>query len=54
MVRKNENVFNGKSANSSPSKKDIELAAYYNWLKRGKPMWDPQADWFTAEKQVRS
>ena len=25
-----------------------EEAAYYNWLNRGAPLWDDQADWYAA------
>jgi hypothetical protein len=54
MVRKNEDIVQVKSNTSSPSKKDIQVAAYYNWIKRGKPLWNPQTDWIAAEKQIHS
>jgi hypothetical protein len=47
------NSSNTKNAGSPVNKKDIEVAAYYNWLKRGRPMWEPKADWLAAEKQFK-
>jgi WD40 repeat protein len=34
---------------TSLSHHDLELAAYYKWLKRGRPLWDDCADWFAPE-----
>jgi hypothetical protein len=30
----------------------IEQAAYFRWLNRGRPIGDPQADWFVSEAEV--
>ena len=37
-------------ATPSVSQEDIEVAAYHNWIKRGRPIGDDQKDWFEARK----
>ena len=29
-----------------------KTAAYFLWQKRGSPLWDDQADWFGAEREM--
>ena len=31
---------------------DVQVAAYYNWLNRGKPIGSAQRDWFDAKCQI--
>ena len=35
------------------SSKDVEVAAYYNWINRGCPHGDDQKDWFEAQKNTK-
>ena len=36
------------SKSSMLSYEDHERAAYFNWLKRGAPLWDDQQDWYSV------
>jgi len=38
------------SAKTSLSDAEHAQAAYFNWLKRGAPLWDDQSDWFSVKK----
>lgn len=50
MVQALEKKKKARTVREVP-KEEIEMAAYYHWLKRGCPQGDPLTDWLAAEKE---
>ena len=54
-LKKDTPTTNKKTVSESEaiSPETVQMAAYYHWEKRGKPIGDEWYDWLEAEKEIK-